>query len=483
MELSALESWQYFWPEVALAATALTVAALARLRGLDRSGLGELAILGAAVSVFLAARLAGWGEVWIFERALVVDGFAVFFKIVIGLATVAVLWIALESARFAGESEGDACALALVAALALDLMASAASLWIGYVSVEIASLALWRLVHGSDSAVGTFPGRFAGMVVSVSMLGAVAWIAGFCGSADYEGVHRAVFELAPGNEFVLALAATAFLVAFPSRVLIATASSEAGEESSLDAFVAVAFTAAGLALSGRLLVGVLSEPGAEGRWAHPAGLDWSRTLAASSVAAMTIGNLGALRERSLQRVLVATSMAHVGYAMLGLASASDRGLEAALFYLAAFSVASLGAFHLAALITRANGSDDLDACRGLLRGRGTLAGFSLALFLLSLAGMPLLVGFFAKLHLFAAAIPMGLEGVMLLALANCVLSLLAYTRVLFVMGVGEAAEPTLRIGPYDACLTLSLATAVVVFGFYETPLLDLAGRSIHLLPR
>ena len=72
---------------------------------------------------------------------------------------------------------------------------------------------------------------------------------------------------------------------------------------------------------------------------------------------------------------------------------------------------------------------------------------------------------------------------MLLALANCLLSLIAYARILFVMRVGEGAVPTLRMSSYDACLTLSLAAAVIVFGLYETPLLDLAGRSIHLLPR
>ncbi|HSD09438.1 MAG TPA: proton-conducting transporter membrane subunit [Candidatus Binatia bacterium] len=483
MELSALESWQYFWPEVALAATALIVAAIGQLHRLDHGGLGELAILGTAVSVFLAARLAGWGEVWIFDRAFVVDGFAVFFKIFIGLATVAVLWILLESARFAGEGEADACARVLVGALALDLMASAASLWMGYAAVEIASLSLWRLLHESEPAAGSFPGGLAGMVVSLSMLGAVAWIAGFCGSADYELVHRAVFELAPQNEIFVALAATAILVAFPTRVWLATASSEARDEPSLDVFVTVAFSAAGVALSVRLLFGVLSEPGVAGRWARAAGLDWSWMLVASAVAAMTIGNLGALRERSLPRLLVATSMAHLGYAMLGLALASDRGLEATLFYLAAFSVASLGAFHLAALIARASGSDHLDACRGLLRGRGTMAGLSLMVFLLSLAGMPSLVGFFAKLHVFTAAISVGLGGVMLLAFASCLLSLVAYGRILFVMGMEQGTMPTLRMSSYDACLTLSLATAVIAFGFYETPLRDLTARSIRLLPR
>jgi NADH:ubiquinone oxidoreductase subunit 2 (subunit N) len=104
-------------------------------------------------------------------------------------------------------------------------------------------------------------------------------------------------------------------------------------------------------------------------------------------------------------------------------------------------------------------------------------------FLLSLAGMPSLVGFFAKLYVFAAVIPMDLGGIMFLALANCILSLAAYGRILFVMAVGKGAMPAVRMSSYDACFTLSLVTAVIVFGLYETPLRDLAGRSIDLLPR
>ena len=72
---------------------------------------------------------------------------------------------------------------------------------------------------------------------------------------------------------------------------------------------------------------------------------------------------------------------------------------------------------------------------------------------------------------------------MFLALANCALSLMAYARIFFVMRTGEAVVPRLRMSSYDACLTVSLAAVVIVFGLYEAPLLDLAGRSIHLLPR
>ena len=483
MEVGAWQSFAYFWPEVALAASALAVALLAGLERLDRSALGELAILGASLSVFFAARLAGWGEVWIFERSFAVDGFAVFFKILIGFTTVGVLWITLESLPLRAGHQGRACVLILLAALGLDLMASAASLWIAFLSVELASLTLWTLLHEPLASEAPVPGRRSVRGAGAAMLCGAAWLAGFSQSGDYEDVHRAVFELAPQSPVLLALALSVLLLAFPIRVLIAASGREPSQAPALDAFVAVGFTAAGLALCMRVLFPVLSTPGAEGRWTHASGLDWTRMLSIAAVAAMTVGNLGALRERSLRRLLVATALAHVGYALIGVAAASDGGFQAALFYVASFSIPALGGFHLAALIGEAKGSDGFAAMRGLLRGRQAAVGVLLAVFLSSLAGAPLLIGFRAKLHVFGTALDQGLGGLVAVGLVNTVLSFCAYARGLAAMRGDPANVPPMRLSAYDASLAAALAVATVAFGLYETPLFDLAGRSIHLLPR
>jgi NADH-quinone oxidoreductase subunit N len=487
LEITGSQSFVYFGPELALLVTAAIVSVLARFRRLDRSELGELAILGASVSVFLAARLAGWGEVWIFERLLVVDGFAILFTILVGIATVAVLWISLESPPSAsGDPSGDhgwSCSLILLAAVGLDLMAAVANLWIAYLAVELASLGLWAL----SLAQATRPpggARRAGAVgASLAMLGGVAWLAGFSQSADYERVHAGLGGIGSAAGAPLAAAVAAVLLAFPSRVLVAAWGRTDRASPALDALVAVGFAAAGLAFSVRLLVPVLSTRAGTGRWVEQPGPDWTWLVAVAAGAMMTIGNLGALRERSVRRVLVATAAAHLGYALLGVASATDAGLRAALFYVVASGLAALGAFHAAALIERSRGSDDLDAYRGLLHGSSWPVGIGFSGFLLSLAGVPGLVGFPAKLHVLGAVVEHADGGFAGLALLNCALGFVAYWRVMRRMLERADTMSVVRIRAYDTCFVASLGAAMVGLGLHEEPLLDLASRSIHLLPR
>lgn len=482
MDLGPRQSLEYLSPEIALGVAALAVWWLGRFDRLDRTGLGEIAILGAALSVFLAARLSGWGEVWLLERLFLVDGLAVFFKILVGLAAVAVLWIWLESATVA--REGEVCALVLSAAVALDLMASAANLASAYLCVELASAALWGLTHRAgpgDSRV-----RAAGAVaaaVSLLMLGAACWLAGFAGSPDYERIHRAIFDLAPDSPFAVACAAMAIVIALPARLWIATATRGAHVRAALAAFAALAFAAGGLALCMRLLFAVLSSPGADGGWMGPPGLDWRPPLTAAAVVAMTLGNLAGLRERSLPRLLAVCSIAQVGYALLGLAAATRAGLEATLLYLAATAPASLGAFHASALITRAAGREEIESCRGLLRVAGSSAGLALAVSLLSLSGLPPLAGFVGRRRLLGALLERGFEGVAAIAAVNSVLSLCVYGRVLRSLCAPAPGAPVPRWRLYDASFAGLLAAATVGLGVHPRPLLELAARSVQWLPR
>jgi NADH-quinone oxidoreductase subunit N len=485
LEIGGWQSLRYFGPELALSVTAAAVVLLARFRRLDRVEIGELAILGAAVSVFLAARLAGWGEVWILGRALIVDGFAIFFTIVVGIATVAILWISLESPPPASRDHGWACALVLIAALGLDLMASAANLWMAYLAVELASLALWTLSigHGADA-----PTRFrcaGAAAASLVMLCGVAWLAGFAGSADYERMHAGLADLGRAGRASPGLAAAvgALLLAFPGRVLVAAWGRADRESPALDALLAVGCAAAGVAFSMRILLPVLSTHAAAGRWVEQPGPDWTWLVGACAATAMTIGNLGALRERSVRRLLTATAAAHVGHALLAVSSATDAGLEAALFYVAASGLSALGAFHVVALVERERGSGDLAACRGLLRGSGWPAGIGLGVFLLSLAGVPGLVGFPAKLHVLRAAMAHAVDGVAGLALLNCGLGFVAYSRVMCRMLQRADPANVVRLRAYDSCFVASLGTAVIGLGVHEEPLLELARRSILLFPR
>ena len=482
LEIAGSQSLAYFGPELALLVAAAVVGVLARFRRLDRSEIGELAILGASLSVFLGARLAGWGEVWIFGRALVVDGFAILFAMLVGVAAVAVLWISLESSPPASGDHGWSSAMILLTALGLDVMAAAANLWIAYLAVELASLGLWAL---SLAQAGEPPGgaRRAGAVgASLAMLCGVAWLAGFSQSADYELVHAGLAGIGSAAGVPLAAAVAAVLLALPSRVLVAAWGRKDRASPALDAFVAVGFAAAGLAFSARFLLPVLSTRAAAGRWIEQPGPAWTRVVAITAAAGMTVGNLGALREGSVRRLLLATAAAHVGYALLGVASATDAGLRAALFYLVASTVGALGAFHGAALVERARGNDELEAYRGLLRGSSWPVGLGLGVFLLSLAGFPGPVGFPAKRHVFETSRGT-FEGVAIVAALNIGLAAAAYGRVILRMLERDEGARAVRVRAYDACFMATLAAATIAFGLDQEPLLELVKRSIQLLPR
>jgi NADH-quinone oxidoreductase subunit N len=352
-----------------------------------------------------------------------------------------------------------------------------------FLAVELASLGLWALSLAQATGPPGGARRAGAVGASLAMLGGVAWLAGFSQSADYEFVHAGLGGVGPAARAPLAAAVAVVLLAFPSRVLLAAWGRADRASPALDALVAVGFAAAGLAFSVRLLLPVLSTRAAAGGWVEQPGPDWRWFVAMCAAAIMTIGNLGALRERSVRRVLIGTAAAHLGYALLGVATATDTGLRAALFYMVASGLAALGAFHAAALVERSRGSDDLAAYRGLIHGSSWPLGLGLGAFLLSLAGVPGLVGFPAKLHVLKAVADSGLDGVAAVALLNIGLAGAAYGKVIRRMlerGDGAAA---VRMRAYDACLVAALAAAAVTLGLHQAPLLELATRSIHLLPR
>src|SRR5262249_2418587 len=143
----------------------------------------------------------------------------------------------------------------------------------------------------------------------------------------------------------------------------------------------------------------------------------------------------------------------------------------------------LGAFHATALVERSRGSGALDAYRGLLRGSSWPVGMGLGVFLLSLAGVPGLVGFPAKLHVFEAAADSGFDGIAAVALLTIALACSAYGRVIRRMLERADTCSVVRIRAYDACFVVSIGLVTVGLGMHQKPLLELATRSIHLLPR
>jgi NADH-quinone oxidoreductase subunit N len=208
--------------------------------------------------------------------------------------------------------------------------------------------------------------------------------------------------------------------------------------------------------------------------------DWVWVLATLAALTMTVGNLAALRQTNLKRMLAYSSIAHAGYVLVGLAAGNEAGISAVLFYLLAYAFMNVGAFAVIIAVGRfedANGGGEtLEDISGLATRKPWLAA-AMALFMLSLAGVPPLVGFMGKLYVFGAAVQADLAWLAILGVVNSVISAYYYLRVVVYMYMREEGVSEATATP--VCLALQVGVgvaslAVVALGLWPAPFVELA---------
>jgi NADH-quinone oxidoreductase subunit N len=250
-----------------------------------------------------------------------------------------------------------------------------------------------------------------------------------------------------------------------------------GAPTSVTAFMSVGAKVAGFAALGRVALYAFSD-----LWS-----EWVWVLVVLSALTMTVGNLSALRQTNLKRMLAYSSIAHAGYILVGVAAGNQTGASAVLFYLFGYAFMNVGAFAVIIAVGRfegtAGGGETLDDFAGLAARKPWLAA-TMALFMLSLAGMPPLVGFLGKLYIFGAAVEANLIWLAVIGVINSVISAYYYLRVIVVMYMVESSEaeagpslvsPALQVG-------VGLASvAIVVVGLWPAPILNLAQLSAMAL--
>ena len=465
-------------PECVLAGT---VVALLLLRTLTRRPLGAVAVAGSlcAVLSLLAPHLglrpaSASGPA--FTGLLQLDPLAEYVRGVVLLATFLVVLLCELTGEPAGEA-ADRHTLFLGAALGLCLMASANHLLVVFLAVEMASLPSYVLAgfRLRDRAGGEAALKYVvyGAAASGVMLYGLTLLVGTFGTAHLP-------ELAPrlaAAGWTLPAAAGATLVgvglafklaAVPVHVWLPDVF--AGASAEVGAFLSVASKAAAVGLTVRLLT-LVPEP-------QTVGL----VLAVAAALTATWGNLAALAQTDLRRLLGYSTVAHAGYLLMGLACLSPAGTSASLFYLGAYLLMNLLAFAGAAVLRKHAGGDTLAHCRGLV-GRSPVVTGAVGLGLLSLLGLPPLAGFAGKFQLFAAVYDAGYGWLLAVGLANTVLSAGYYLRVLRAMllddpeATDEKGRPLpLGEGAGVRLYLLALAAALVAVGVFWGPLADLAAR-------
>jgi len=314
--------------------------------------------------------------------------------------------------------------LLLAATLGMCLMASSADLILLYLAIETTSIPLYILagfLTGDEkSTEAGFKYMLFGALTSAVLLYGFSLIYGFTGKTNlYDlSVHFTHFDLIAISISFLILAGLAFKVSlFPFHFWAPDVYE--GAPTPVAGFLSTASKAAGFAVILRLLTAVFPVLSS----------NWSLILAVLASLTMTVGNLIAITQKSVKRMLAYSSIAHAGYAMIGVVAFSQLGMASVVFYLIAYVLTNLLAFGIVGIVGRATGSDNYSAYNGLSRRNSTLALAALVAFL-SLAGMPPFAGFVAKVFVFLAAVNSGWIWLAVVGVVNSIVALYYYLNVL-----------------------------------------------------
>jgi NADH-quinone oxidoreductase subunit N len=484
----------YFLPETVLVITFC----LAILTGLifrrTPKVVGWLAMIGVGAALFFVIQQRGLSTE-IFSGMIAVDPFAVFFKSLTAVCALFIFLFSMYSSEVQATVKRMAEYYSLLVAMTLGmfLMAGASNVLMMVLAMELTSFSSYILAgytkEASDSSEASLKYIIYGAVSSGVMLYGVSILFGLTGAMNYIGINRMIAINAP-NYFAL-LAATIFiLVGFGYKISAVpfhfwTPDVYEGAPITITAFLSVASKAAGFAMMIRFFNVVFVDSRATVLsvhvWTSLYGFEWNKLLAILSVLTMTLGNLVAVWQDNLKRLLAYSSIAHAGYMLMGVVVLSNQGLAAVLIYFMMYLFMNLGAFYVVMLIANKTGSEDISAYRGL-GYRAPLVGVAMAVFLVSLTGLPPTAGFIGKLYLFAALLDARWIWLAIVGALNSVISLYYYARVLRYMFLRDPEGQAHPIGMLrsEKILLLVLVVPTLLFGLYFTPIVDLANASIHL---
>jgi NADH-quinone oxidoreductase subunit N len=448
-------------PEILLGAGALALLVIGLFAGRRPGLISGLAIaLLAVVALFVTARTPGGTA---FHGALVNDAFAALMKTLALVSAGVALLMSWSRARADKLDQFEYPVLIVLATLGMMVMISAGDLIALYVGLELQSLALYVVAAmNRDNLRSTEAGLkyfVLGALSSGMLLYGASLLYGFTGHTEFSGIAAALkaHGSSTGIVFgiVFVLAGLSFKIsAVPFHMW--TPDVYEGSPTPVTAFFAAAPKIAALALITRVVTSGLG----------PVTHDWQQILVFVSVASMLLGAFAAINQRNIKRLMAYSSIGHMGYALVGLSAGTAQGVESVIVYVALYAAMTLGAFACILAMERdGEPVEDISELAGLARSNPLMA-FLFAMILFSLAGIPPLAGFFAKLYVFQAAIAAKLVTLAVIGALSSVVGAYYYLRIVKIMYFDEPAR---AFSPMALELKLVLAaSSVVVLGFVAT---------------
>ena len=465
-------------PEVAIAVAGLLVLTLDFAVPAGKRGwLGGVSLVGVAVAAALALRQAPGPRAVVFSGLHVVDMYATFFKLVFLVSAAIVILLSVRFLQDQQVPEGEFYALLLFATLGAMLMASAydlLSLFVGLETLSISTYALCGFLKKDQRCnEGALKYLLMGAFSTGVLLYGMVLLYGFAGGTGLDAIARAAAMAGPRNPALLmamVLLAAGFgfkIAAVPFHMYLPDMYE--GAPTPVVAYMAGAAELAGMAVI--LRVFLLAMPTLQ--------VEWSLLFWVLAVLTMTIGNLVAIAQANLKRMLAYSTIAHMGYLLIGPVVGSQLGVAAVLFYSLTYALMTIGAFGMVILLQRGTvRGDQIDDFTGLAQ-KSPLSAAVMLLFLLSLTGIPPTAGFVGKFYLFAAAVEAGYIWLVLIAVVNSAISLFFYMRVVVAMymrdlppqGLALSTSSTLRVA------LLLAAAGTLLLGIFPGPILEFARAS------
>ena len=470
-----IRSLGLFKPEIALTAGLLLVVIVDSIGAAwKNAAIRGLTIATLLAALVLAVELQASGAVGTaFSGMLAVDPLGGFFKIILVLASLLVVLVFTfrNSRELHGLGHGELHSLILALTLSNLLMANANDILMLYLALEMVSITSYVLaayLKGDRmSNEASLKYLLFGAVSTGSMLYGLSLLYGLTGTTSLPLIQQFLAGGVPeANRFAVFLIVLLVMAGFGFKIAAVPfhfwcPDVYQGAATPVTALLSVAPKAAGFAIVLRFFYGTMSVPITDA-WDLAGIIDWQPMLVVLSVATMTLGNVAALTQNDMKRLLAYSSIAHAGYIMMGIVALSDNGARSVLIYLLVYLFMNLGAFLVVTLVHLHDGTFDLRDYPGLYR-RAPLLTLVMSLFMLSMVGIPPLVGFLGKFYVFGAVVALGPDYYWYAAVGavNAAIAAFYYLRVMRVMIIdpGNEDRPPLELAFADRAWLLLFAAA------------------------
>ena len=471
-------NWQLLMPELVIALTLLIVLVFDLFDSISKAVLGWVTIVGAGIALWVSIQMHQAGTVGTqFNDMFKVDNFSLFFNIVFLVSTILVALISMSYLGKDDRKQGPYYLLILLATLGMMLMAAGNELIIVFLGLELMSLSLYVLAgYFRDNPASSEAGMkylLLGAFASAFFLYGIALIYGGAGTTNIPAIAEAITA---ANKSPLLLAGMFLLiVGFGFKVAIVPFHQWApdvyeGAPTTIAAFISAGPKAAGFAAFLRIFMEAL--PSLQ--------VEWSGAVIVLAMLTMTVGNVVAIAQTNIKRMLAYSSIAHAGYVLIGLAAANNDGISSAMLYLLVYCVMNIGAFGAVILAKTEDGESLMISDYAGIGLRKPLLAMFMTIMLLSLAGFPPTAGFVGKFYIFKSAVQAGHIWLVIVGAINTAISAFYYLRVVVTMYMREPEEE-LSFASYPGTLIVGLVLAaigVLLIGILPSLMLNPAQNSV-----